>query len=309
MDKLAISQSDLPPYISQTTPTDSKQHDQTITLLTQIVRTPTDWSGLAQTLNRQVKDDTRDPSTSRDVALNLLLQKFVNGVLKLKETQIGHTSRQWDIDSISFRAKDWNYYLGIEVDEPPLPPNIQEILEAPCPFFEGKKVKDTHVLTLIPKGITIEKLQTLTSKAKEGHRTKFRADEVVWEDYKNVSVPETRWILATTNVIPGSQGKSWEEQEEMAKPYKDQGYEIASVVDLLMSIVLPYVKTGTRAYADDEETPGPSAQCADVRYCNWSGKDTHLIIGSFTFKGLSLVDNHWNAKYDDMGVSLTRRLF
>ena len=35
-------------------------------------------------------------------------------------------------------------------DEPPLPPNIYEILASPCPFDPEKTVRETHMLVLVP---------------------------------------------------------------------------------------------------------------------------------------------------------------
>ena len=52
---------------------------------------------------------------------------------------------------IAFGKEMWATYLGDIGVEPPLPPDIKAILSAPCPFFSGKKVEETHLLVLIPK--------------------------------------------------------------------------------------------------------------------------------------------------------------
>ena len=54
---------------------------------------------------------------------------------------------------IAFGKDLWATHLGDIGIEPPLPPNIKEILNAPCPFFPGKKVEETHLLVLIPKTV------------------------------------------------------------------------------------------------------------------------------------------------------------
>ncbi|MCB1073127.1 MAG: hypothetical protein KDK96_08530, partial [Chlamydiia bacterium] len=62
-------------------------------------------------------------------------------------------SNQDAIFTIAFGKAKWEKYFGDIGVEPPLPSNIEEVLNSPCPFWEGKKVKETHLLTLIPSTI------------------------------------------------------------------------------------------------------------------------------------------------------------
>jgi len=62
--------------------------------------------------------------------------------------------------------------------EPPLPQNIHEILHNPCPFWPEKKVKDTHLLVLIPKTVngqllTLANLKEWIQKPKQGNAQIF----------------------------------------------------------------------------------------------------------------------------------------
>ena len=41
-------------------------------------------------------------------------------------------------------------FFGDIGEEPPLPPNIYEILASPCPFDPKKTVRETHMLVLVP---------------------------------------------------------------------------------------------------------------------------------------------------------------
>jgi hypothetical protein len=49
-----------------------------------------------------------------------------------------------------FGKKAWEHYFGEVDEEPALPDNINEILDSDCPFGLGKKIKETHLLVMIP---------------------------------------------------------------------------------------------------------------------------------------------------------------
>ena len=82
------------------------------------------------------------------------------------------------VQSFAFGKKMWATYLGDVGVEPPLPPDIKAILNALCPFFHGKKVKETHLLVLIPKTVkgkplTLKTLGELVKKPLKGTRTQY----------------------------------------------------------------------------------------------------------------------------------------
>ena len=58
-----------------------------------------------------------------------------------------------NLPSIAFGKDSWEKYFGDIGVEPPLPANIEEILNNFCTFWPDKKVKETHLLTLIPEKI------------------------------------------------------------------------------------------------------------------------------------------------------------
>ena len=49
-------------------------------------------------------------------------------------------------------------FFGDIGEEPPLPPNICEILASPCPFDPKKTVRETHMLVLVPARVDGEPL-------------------------------------------------------------------------------------------------------------------------------------------------------
>ena len=71
------------------------------------------------------------------------------------------------------------WYFGDIGEEPPLPPNIYEILASPCPFDPKKTVRETHILVLVPATVdgtplTLNLLGKLVKKPKGGgHATQY----------------------------------------------------------------------------------------------------------------------------------------
>jgi V8-like Glu-specific endopeptidase len=53
----------------------------------------------------------------------------------------------------AFGKAKWTQYFGDIGVEPPLPPNIHDILNAPCPFWPDNRVGETHLLVLIPRTV------------------------------------------------------------------------------------------------------------------------------------------------------------
>lgn len=56
-----------------------------------------------------------------------------------------------------FGQLEWETYFGAIGEAPPLPDNINEILNSPCPFSQHL-VKETHMLVLIPATVNDQDL-------------------------------------------------------------------------------------------------------------------------------------------------------
>ena len=59
---------------------------------------------------------------------------------------------EW-LRNFDFGARDWIRYYGEVEESPPLPPHIFKILMSSCLYWEGKRVEETHLLTLIPETV------------------------------------------------------------------------------------------------------------------------------------------------------------
>ena len=198
----------------------------------------------------------------------------------------------------AFGKKEWERYFGDVGIEPPLPANIEEILNEPCSFWPDKKVKETHLLVLIPntvngKSFTMNYLGELIQKPKSGHSTKYR----LYSDYAKESVGDksspSHWVLMTMDIIPGSRGRYIKECSDMiANHRKKTGipYELPNLLEATASILMHYVKTGERLYSDDPWT-GTFSQ--DVYKENYP-----LGVGGFAAGGLCVLS------YDSCGLGV-----
>jgi hypothetical protein len=207
------------------------------------------------------------------------------------------------IERLYFGRNKWHRYFGLKVTEPPLPPNIREILKSPCPFWPDKIVAETHFLTLIPEDMTLERLESLTQNSQQGNKIGFiYKDGGVWRQHSQTPSGKAHWVLMTNDVIPGSRSKRWEDQQTLAATFRGQGYELPSVIDVATCILLEYVETGHRFYSN---TPFTYTQCVEqvrVESSKWP-----LIIGGFASGGL-LVDYSKAGVYDYLGVGVARKL-
>ncbi|MCP5507233.1 MAG: F-box protein [Chlamydiales bacterium] len=155
--------------------------------------------------------------------------------------------------------------LGEIGEVPPLPDNIFEELMKPCPFWnpertaDGKKVKDTHVLGLMVdkvngEPVTLTSIERCASTPKEGgHATRYRqmGDDIL-KDLGNTPVGKPYWALMTAEVIPGSRGKSREDQLAMATKLGDEatGYKAPTLLQAIAFSIVSYVSTEKRLFCN-----------------------------------------------------------
>ena len=207
------------------------------------------------------------------------------------------------IPAQAFGALKWAQYFDVQVVEPPLPPDIDQILAGPCPIFPGKKVSETHFLTLIPEGMTLEKLETLVCNSRQGNKIGFRDKSNSFEQHKKTPAGKTHWALITNDVIPGSRKKTWKDQQTLAGPYRSQGYEISSLIDVATSLLLEYVQTGRRFYTD---SPYTWTRCVE-QYVSGSSQYP-MVVGGFASAGL-FVDYDVVYGSECNGVGLARKFY
>lgn len=185
----------------------------------------------------------RHDSTSNTSKVKVKNTEFIEGTCK---GRIRGAAR--------FGKAEWETYFGDIGDEPPLPNDIEETLNNPCPFSgdESVKVKDTHMLVLVPatidgQQVTLNKLQELTQHPKQGHKTEYLFYDGSWtkNEHGNTPVGRSHWVLMTRHVIPESRNKSSDHQEAMLK---GTDYVLPQAVEAVACILAEFVVSGTYLY-------------------------------------------------------------
>ena len=209
--------------------------------------------------------------------------------------------------AIAFGAEKWNKYFGNVGVEPPLPPNIESILNSPCLFWPAKKVFETHLLILVPatvngKPLTLNSLQELIQNPKEGHKTQYGYyHDYVKNELGNQST-SSHWVLMTRDVIPDSRNKSYEDQKKLVAIHvqkSGQPYELPTTIDVVTCILMEHVQTGVKLYSDNPLTYTRCQEKVDKN--QWP-----VAIGGFAAGGLDVL-SFWLDSADD-GVGGSRKL-
>ena len=204
-----------------------------------------------------------------------------------------------ELNQLAFSRKSWEKYFGAVGKEPPLPPRIFDILNSPCPFWASRRVRDTHLLVLIPSKIkwqgrwydfTLDTLGKLIKQKfpdnKDGYRYYSPHAKNAVGNEKLPGAPY--WLLMTRDVLVNSRNTVYAAQKELVAGYANRTglpYRLPRALEAATEILTHYVKNnGERLYSDD---PLTYTRCLDA--------DTDgdpILVGDCSSGGL-LVD------YDD----------
>lgn len=212
----------------------------------------------------------------------------------------------------AFGKKRWETYFGEVGKEPPLPKDILKILESPCRFFPGNKVRETHILVLIPetvngKPLDLTLLGELVKNPKEGKATQYEKilDEIVNDKEINRATVKSHWALLTRDVIPGSRMESYRVQKDMIdKVARETGmnYEVPIVLDAAVCIFMYHIWFRERLFSYIA-----LYQFSTFTRCQERSRSYRVIVGKFSLSGLdvrSFVDNNYS-----IGVAALLRFF
>ena len=211
-----------------------------------------------------------------------------------------------ELEAKGFRfigEKVWSQCLGDVGEVPPLPEDIIQTLNSPCPWFEGKKLFETHMLVLIPatvKGnpLTLNSIGELVKSPKMGHLTEYR---YIWKDLKDehgdTAIGESYWVLMTKDVLEGSRGKTREEQLALAA--SQTGYQAPTLREAIFSIFMRYVSNEERLFSDDPFT----WTCCQEEPIGGN----QIVVGGFTSLGLAVNDYRSDPGSPIVGVAALRK--
>ncbi|MCB1073118.1 MAG: hypothetical protein KDK96_08485 [Chlamydiia bacterium] len=209
------------------------------------------------------------------------------------------------IPEMAFGKAKWEKYFGDVGVEPPLPKNIDRILNSPCVFWPEKKVQQTHLLILIPatvdgKSFHLNALEQFIQNPRgEGHTTKYSYYyDVARIEIGNQSVPSSYWALITKDVVPNSQNKSYTEQQALIK----ESYTIPTILEMVTGILIHYVQTKERLYKHNY-----------TRTKTFLNNGFLALTGSFSLTGLTISDHYCNShlitdSLYNVGLSGVRKL-
>jgi NLR family CARD domain-containing protein 3 len=237
---------------------------------------------------------------------------FLFGLLLQSCKEIGNHRQDsgTSVPAIAIGPKEWSQYFGEVGAAPPLPANIDEILNGPCPFWRGKQVKDTHLLVLVPamvdgRPFTLDLLgELIKSPQGSGNKTQYRYyGSDVQKELGAKSPGSSYWVLMTRDVLPGSRSKTYDAQKAFVAAHASRlnlPYEMPDALSAATAILLHHARTGERLYTDD---PWTYTRCQEKVGKN----DYPVVVGGFSSGGL---DFFYLVNYyarSSIGVSCLRK--
>jgi hypothetical protein len=196
----------------------------------------------------------------------------------------------------AFGAAAWSQYFGEVGAVPPLPDDIAKILNSSCPFWPGKRVKNTHLLALIPAAVdgepfSLNLLEELIQRPKGGgYPTRYRyyagnVQATLGDQLPDVD-PSTGsyWVLMTRDVLPGSRNETYSHQQALVATHARRtglAYELPGVVEAATVILSHYVRSGERFYTDAHTR---CQELVDGQY--------PPVVGGFSLRGLLVLSGH-----------------
>lgn len=228
------------------------------------------------------------------------------------------------VDTLSPSLTNWHTALqrsnALPDKIPPLPWNIEQILNSKCPIFceERKpnethyKVEDTHSLYLdpFPTINALEASVNVYGQSYYPHENPLRIQRFWAENCRrahgNVEF-EPQWILISNNVLPDSRKKSYEEQAQMVADLSKEAfvnYEVPSLKAAIAASFLHKVATGASLY-----TKGDSQSYIFDTYTRVQetiGKQDHMAVGAFAPSGLDVNIDCMLSSFE-LGVAVVRK--
>lgn len=211
---------------------------------------------------------------------------------------------------ITFGKDKWKNYFGDIGEEPHLPIEIDKVLNEPCPFWPGMKVRETHMLVLIPQKVngfdlTMKYLGELVQNPKNGgHSAKYHGGDCQYGDgYKDKPRSESYWVLMTRWVLPEMRSKSYSAQKMLIESRckeKSALYREPHVWEAAICVFMTYVDTGTYYLARIDET---HTRCQEIHSSGYP-----LVVGSFCDDGLYVAWHHCGdaSGHSSFGIALVK---
>ena len=181
--------------------------------------------------------------------------------LEVNKTWRGLATTQalWDalFPSIAINEKKWAaIYPKFQdvlsgVAPTPFPRKLFKILKDPCSFWEGKRVEQTHMLTLIIENISLMTLGDLVNSGNTPTRYRYFNDRALRECDKTAVVSKAYWVLMTKDPIPNSKNKTYPDQCALLAQHNQDhhtGYQAPLAIEAAASVFAHYGAFGELLY-------------------------------------------------------------
>ena len=209
------------------------------------------------------------------------------------------------IPLMAFGASQWSTHFGDVGTVPSLPSNINEILNAPCPFWARKKVSETHLLTLIPthvngKPFCLDYLKELIQHPKQGPAEDYSYYGDIKPEDKTRVPDKAYWVLLTRNVLHDTRDKTFQEQKQEVDSV-GSGYELPGLLEVATSILMEHVRSGKKLYSDDPRT---HTRCQEI-----GNSGHHCIVGDFSASGGAVSGHYDDLRTEASGAGARRKFW
>jgi hypothetical protein len=196
-----------------------------------------------------------------------------------------------------FAIDDWQtfYRIAFTPDQMAAVGNFpwsEATLNSSCPFHKGKMVRETHFAFVGVDSVTMTELQRLNPKATEPRFCSYADAWYAKEKFATKAPLGLRWYLLLRDIVPGSENKTFDEQQAML-PAK---YEVPSAVTETAKDLLVFKKTGVYV------NPTRYARTVDL------DSGGYRVRVGFCRAGGVHVDSCWDSRLDgNVGVGASRK--
>lgn len=197
--------------------------------------------------------------------------------------------RMLTVPQSGFGKSEWVNYFG-DPGDIRLPREIRARLENPCPFWPGKKIKETHLLSYVPPKLVREgtevpfnlgNLCAWAAQAKKGAGVEWRS---LWthlaDGFKGLSLEKGQWVLMTKEIVPGTKDKTFDLQKEIVE---QAGYQVPHLLGAAICIIGEFLTSGKRCFSFESRT---FTRCQEISTCK--SQKYHLVVGGFNDESLGL---------------------
>lgn len=154
----------------------------------------------------------------------------------------------------TFNPEDWKVFFGIPIENSEclkafeaLPKNIGELLKGPCPIFEGKKFGETHVITWMPSGLSINTFAEMLIR----NQNNVLSFHGIWQGIRlkigDRKLKKSKWIAMSKWSLDAATGKGYEQQNKCLNTIEMINFKcckIPKTLEATVSISTAFYKTG-----------------------------------------------------------------